>query len=71
MKCVGKKSLKCECCCNWKYNAPFYKWYSIITEDFLGTICHKCAIRELFGTNYRRNKRYDKWLEEVKKEWKK
>ena len=71
MKCVGKKSLKCECCLDWKYNAPFYEWTSIVDDRFIGTICHKCAIRELFGTNYRRNKRYERWLEEVKKEWKK
>jgi hypothetical protein len=69
MKCVGKKSLKCKCCCEWKYHAPFYEWYSMVTKEFIGTICHKCAIRELFGTNFKANKRYHRWLEKVKKLW--
>ena len=69
MRYVGKKSLECKCCGDYKYNAPFYDWYSILTEDLLCTICHKCAIRELFGTNYRRSKKYDRWLKEIKKQW--
>ncbi len=69
MKCVGKKSLKCKCCCEWKYHAPFYEWYSMVTKEFIGTICHKCAVRELFGTNFKANKRYHRWLEKVKKLW--
>ena len=43
----------------------------MVDDRFIGTICHKCAIRELFGTNYKRNKIYERWLEKVKKEWKK
>ena len=69
MKCVGKKSLKCKCCCEWKYHAPFYEWYSMVTKEFIGNICHKCYVRELFGTNFKANKRYKRWLEKVKKEW--
>jgi hypothetical protein len=69
MKCVGKKSLKCKCCCEWKYHAPFYEWYSMVTKEFIGTICHKCSVREQFGTNFKANKRYHRWLKKVKKEW--
>jgi hypothetical protein len=35
----------------------------MVTDDYLGTICRKCAIREMFGTNYKNNKRYKRWLE--------
>ena len=71
MKCVGKKSLKCECCHEWKYGVFFYEWYSIISTEnkFIGIVCHKCAVRELFGTNYKKNKRYERWLKKIKKEW--
>jgi len=41
----------------------------MVTKEFIGTICHKCAVRELFGTNFKANKRYKRWLEKVKKEW--
>jgi len=41
----------------------------MVTKEFIGTICHKCAVRELFGTNFKANKRYHRWLERVKKEW--
>ena len=71
MKCVGKKSLKCECCKEWRYDAPFYEWYSVVVMKnmLIAVVCHKCAVRELFGSNYKRNKRYERWLEEVKKLW--
>tara|TARA_Y100001963_G_scaffold46500_1_gene65535 strand:+ start:399 stop:527 length:129 start_codon:yes stop_codon:yes gene_type:complete len=41
----------------------------MVTEEFLGIVCHKCAVRELFGS--KRSKRYYRWLEEMEKEWKK
>ncbi len=69
MKFVGKDSKQCDCCGKYKYYAPIYEWYSMVTEEFLGIVCHKCAVRELFGS--KRSKRYYRWLEEMEKEWKK
>tara|TARA_R100000808_G_scaffold710_1_gene3425 strand:+ start:894 stop:1055 length:162 start_codon:yes stop_codon:yes gene_type:complete len=45
-------------------NAPFYEWHSEITKKFIGVICKKCAVRELFGTKYKQNPSYKKWIEE-------
>ena len=65
MRLVGKKYKKCECCSKYEY-AYFFKWYSIITEEYLCTICFKCARRELFGTKYKYNRRYEPWLKKLK-----
>ena len=69
MTFVGKESRNCDCCDKYKHYAPVYKWYSIITEEFLGIVCHKCAVREQFGS--KKSRRYYKWLEEMEKKWKK
>ena len=66
MKLIGKKSRKCECCSKYEYDTYFFEWYSIITEEYLCTICFKCARRELFGTKYKYNKRYDIWVGKLK-----
>ena len=65
MQLLGKESRKCECCDKYSYNAYFFKWYSIITEEYLCTICFKCARRELFGTRYNYSKRYKQWVNEL------
>ena len=57
-------SQRCQCCDNYKMNAPFYEWHSEITKNFLGIICRRCAIRELFGSKFSNNPRYKKWTEE-------
>ena len=62
-----KQSKKCECCGEYRYNVFFFKWYSLVTDDYLCTICFKCAKKELFGNKIKKNDRYDKWLEEIKK----
>lgn len=66
MRSIGRATLKCNCCGVYKYNAPCYKWYSVFDDRYLGTICQKCAIREMFGSNYRNNARYKKWIKENK-----
>ena len=66
MRYVGKKNLQCDCCGAHKYNAPAFDWDSMFDGRFLGTICQKCAIRELFGTNYRNNNRYKEWIKELR-----
>ncbi len=63
MKLLGKKSQKCRCCGEHRF-CNFFEWKSLVTKDFLGEICRKCAIREMFGTKWKANKRYKKWEEE-------
>ena len=58
-----KDTRVCEMCGQYKMKAPFYKWKSILT-DLKKIICHRCAMREYFGTNYKQNKRYQKWSED-------
>ena len=65
MQLLGKESRKCKCCDKYSYNTYFFKWYSIITEEYLCTICFKCARRELFGTRYNYSKRYKQWVNEL------
>ena len=44
--------------------APFYEWYSLLTKSFIGIICRKCAVRELFGSKYKHSASYEKWIKE-------
>jgi len=67
MRLIGQKYKKCECCCKHEY-AYYFEWYSIVTEDYLGTICFKCARRELFGSKYKYNRNYESWLKTIEKE---
>ena len=67
MRLIGQKYKKCECCSKYEY-AYFFKWYSIVTDEYLCTICFKCARRELFGTKYKYNRNYEPWLKKIEKE---
>ena len=67
MQLIGKESRKCEACDKYSYSAYFFKWYSLVTDDCLGIICFKCARKELFGTKYKYNKRYNRWIIELQK----
>ena len=64
---IGKRSKRCGCCKDFRMSGRFFSWYSIITDDFLCEICFKCARKELFGTKYKHNIRYKKWLNELQK----
>ena len=64
IKYTGNFSQRCQCCDSYKMNAPFYEWYSLTTKSFIGVICRKCAVRELFGSKYKQNANYKKWIEE-------
>lgn len=66
-KVKGKQTAKCTRCNEWKYNAPMYEWYGMITKVLLGVICQPCAIREAFGSNHRNNKHYKRWLKDEEK----
>ena len=67
IKYIGKFSQRCQCCDSYKMSAPFYEWHSDIMNKLIGIICKKCAVRELFGTKYRQNPSYKKWMEEQEK----
>ena len=66
IKYMQNLSQRCCCCDDYKMNAPFYEWHSDVTYNFLGLICRKCAVREMFGSNYNNNPRYKKWIEKEK-----
>ena len=68
VKLIAKDTKKCESCGKYGYYTYFFKWYSIVTDDYLCTICFKCARRELFGAKYKYNKRYYVWLEKLKEQ---
>ena len=59
-------SQRCQCCNSMKFNAPFYEWHSEMTHKLIGIICRKCAVRELFGSKYKQNLRYNEWIEKEK-----
>ena len=64
IKYMRNLSQRCQCCDSYKMKAPFYEWYSLTTKSFIGVICRKCAVRELFGSKYKQNANYKKWIEE-------
>ena len=64
IKFIKKLSQRCQCCNDYKMNAAFYEWHSGITFRFIGLICRKCAVRELFGSKYKDNPSYKRWVEE-------
>ena len=66
IKNIGKTTSKCISCGERKYNAPMYEWTSLVTDELLGIVCKKCAVREMFGSNFRRSKKYQKWIKENK-----
>tara|TARA_R100001594_G_scaffold15827_1_gene32953 strand:+ start:172 stop:393 length:222 start_codon:yes stop_codon:yes gene_type:complete len=57
-KPLGKGYSKCVRCALSK-NSEFYKWYSLVTKDFLGNVCEVCMIKERFGK--KSNKKYITW----------
>ncbi len=66
IKYTGNLSQRCQCCDSYKMNAPFYEWYSLVTKSFIGVICRKCAVRELFGSKYKHSQEYKEWIEKEK-----
>ena len=64
IKYMRNLSQRCQCCDSYKMNAPFYEWFSEVTYSFIGIICRKCAVRELFGSKYKQNPNYKKWIKE-------
>ena len=64
IKYMRNFSQRCQCCNKYKANAPFYEWFSEVTCKVIGIICRKCAVRELFGSKYKQNTRYHRWIKE-------
>jgi len=64
---ISKCSENCESCGKYYYDTYFFKWYSIITKEYLCKICIKCATRQLFGTKFKHNRKYHKWLKKLEK----
>ena len=64
---ISKTDDRCESCDKYYYDTYFFKWYSIITKEYLCKICMKCATKQLFGTKFKHNKRYYKWLKKLEK----
>ena len=62
---IGKRSKICDCCKDYRMSGRFFSWVSLISDNFLGEICYKCARRELFGTKWKNNIGYEKWIEEM------
>ena len=64
----GKKHFKCELCFVEKKNAPYYKLLphpaiiKLLCNSYNKIVCHLCAMREEFGSNYRQNRRYKDWI---------
>jgi len=65
---LGKKLYKCELCGVTKKNSVYYKLkphpaiIKLLNNFDIRIVCHLCAMREEFGTNYRQNKRYILWI---------
>ena len=64
---LSKATFKCDCCGDYKMNGNKFKWTSIVTKEYLCDVCQKCAIREQFGTNYKKNQRYHKRIKKINK----
>ena len=52
----------CDHYCNKKpKKCNFYDWYSYLGNEFIKTICEKCALRKRWGYNYKQSKYYKIW----------
>jgi hypothetical protein len=50
--------------CKESRKTQYYKWYNMVTKELNGFLCEKCAIRHNFGSNFKQNKRYLRWIRE-------
>ncbi len=63
MKFVGKKMCVCNHFCNNKVrNTKFYHWFTFLTNEFIKEMCETCALREIWGYNYKQSKGYKRWV---------
>ncbi len=65
MRYAGKKIGICDHYCNKNpYQGHYFSWYSYLGNKFIKTMCLKCALREVWGYNYKQVTKYKKWREE-------
>ena len=64
MRYAGNKLAICNHYCNAKpYKTKFYKWFTYLGMKFIKEMCEKCALREVWGYNYKQTKNYKNWIE--------
>ena len=64
MQSIGKRYERCIQCDNIK-TSKFYEWTGFIGKEDLGFVCEKCAIKHVFGSKFKQNKRYKRWKKKV------
>tara|TARA_Y100000310_G_scaffold236100_1_gene239260 strand:- start:316 stop:534 length:219 start_codon:yes stop_codon:yes gene_type:complete len=63
MKYAGKMTAECDHFCSKRVcNAKFYHWFSYLDKEFIKTMCEKCALREMWGYNYKQQRGYKRWI---------
>ena len=72
MKCLEltsrKDTFKCEMCGTLKKYAPLFfyvgqKAVKTLCDPIRMKVCQHCAMREEFGSKYKQNKGYKRWIE--------
>ena len=56
---VGKCDHYCK---NVNKKCNFYDWFSFLDNQFIKKMCESCALREIWGYNYKSTKGYKKWV---------
>ena len=49
-------------CNNKAKKCNFYNWYTYLELKFIKRICENCALREMWGYNYKQSKGYKRWV---------
>ena len=63
MKYAGKKTALCDHYCKKKVrNTGFFHWFTSLEGKLIKTMCMACALREIWGYNYKQNKNYKRWI---------
>ncbi len=48
-------------CNNKRKKCNFYDWYTFLDGKFIKRMCESCALREVWGHNYKSKKGFKKW----------
>ena len=63
MRYAGKKTDICDHFCKKKpKQTEFFHWFSFFDNEYIKMMCMTCALREVWGYNYKSNKHYKKWV---------
>ena len=56
---------KLDICNHYCKNKPrkcnFYNWHTYLDNKFIKQMCENCALREMWGYNYKQRKGFQKW----------